>query len=66
MGLYATLARTSWGNLPDPGIELVSLMSPALAVRLFTISTTWKALSLNTAVITDSDAVLHLHSTKGG
>ena len=42
------------GNLPDPGIELVSLMSPALAVRLFTISTTWKALSLNTAVITDS------------
>ena len=28
------------GGLPDPGIELVSLVSPALAVGLFTTSTT--------------------------
>ena len=31
------------GNLPDPGIEPVSLMSPELAGRFFTTSTTWEA-----------------------
>jgi len=31
------------GALPDPGIEPVSLMSPALAGRFFTTSTTWEA-----------------------
>ena len=31
------------GNLPDPGIELMSLMPPALASGFFTTSTTWKA-----------------------
>ena len=31
-------------DLPDPGIELVSLRSPALAGRLFTTSTTWETL----------------------
>ena len=31
------------GDLPDPGIEPVSLMSPALAVGFFTTSTTWEA-----------------------
>ena len=42
--------QESWGgfpcsppDLPDPGIGLVSLMSPALAVRFFTTSTTWEA-----------------------
>ena len=30
------------GALPNPGIEPVSLMSPALAGRLFTTSTTWE------------------------
>ena len=29
------------GDLPDPGIELVSLMSPALAGGFFTTSTKW-------------------------
>ena len=29
------------GNLPDPGIELVSLTSPALAGRFFTANVTW-------------------------
>ena len=29
------------GDLPDPGIEPTSLMSPGLAGRFFTISTTW-------------------------
>ena len=31
------------GNLPDPGVELASLMSPALVGRFFTTSTTWEA-----------------------
>ena len=30
------------GDLPDPGIEPVSVMSPALAGGFFTASTTWK------------------------
>ena len=31
------------GDLPDPGIEPVSLMSPALAGRFFNTSTIWEA-----------------------
>ena len=31
------------GNLPDPGIEPTSFMSPALAGGLFTASATWEA-----------------------
>ena len=31
-------------DLPNPGIEPASLMSPALAGRFFTVSTTWKSL----------------------
>ena len=31
------------GNLPDPGIEPVSLISPALADQFFTTSTIWEA-----------------------
>ena len=31
------------GDLPSPGIELVSLKSPALVGRLFTTSVTWEA-----------------------
>ena len=31
------------GNLPDPGIKLVSPLSPAWADRFFTTSTTWEA-----------------------
>ena len=31
------------GDLPDPGIEPVSLMCPALAGRFFTTSATWEA-----------------------
>ena len=32
------------GDLPDPGIEPMSLVSPALEGRLFTTSATWEAL----------------------
>ena len=31
------------GDLPDPRMETWSLMSPALAGRFFTTSTTWEA-----------------------
>ena len=31
------------GDLPDPGIELTSLMSPASVGRFFTTSATWEA-----------------------
>ena len=31
------------GDLPDPGIEPVSLMPPALAGRFFTTGATWEA-----------------------
>jgi len=30
------------GDLPDPGIKPISLMSPALAGGFFTTSTTWE------------------------
>ena len=32
------------GDLPDPGIEPASLMSPALAGEFFSTCTTWEAL----------------------
>ena len=35
------------GHLPDPGVELASLMSPALARRFFTTSTTVLLLSVD-------------------
>ena len=31
------------GDLPDPGIEPINLMSPALEGGFFTTSTTWEA-----------------------
>ena len=38
------VAMASSGDLPDPGMELTSLTSPALARGFFTTSTTWQAL----------------------
>ena len=37
------------GDLPDPGIEPMSLSSAALAGRFFTNSTTWEAVSYTAA-----------------
>ena len=42
---WSGLLCSQLGNLPDPGIELKSLMSPALACRFFTTSATWEAIS---------------------
>ena len=33
------------GALPDPGLETMSLLSPALAGRFFTTSAAWEALT---------------------
>ena len=41
---WSGLPFPSPGDLPDPEIEPMSLMSPALAGRFFTASATWKAL----------------------
>ena len=40
---WSGLPCPSPGNLPNPGVEATSLMSPALAVRFFTISATCEA-----------------------
>ena len=39
------------GDLPDPGIEPSSLMSPALADRFFTTNATWEALGVRTTAL---------------
>ena len=40
---WSQLPCPSPGDLPDPGIELSSLTSSALAGGFFTTSTTWEA-----------------------
>ncbi|CAI9155108.1 unnamed protein product [Rangifer tarandus platyrhynchus] len=40
---WSGLPRPPPEDLPDPGIEPASLMSPALAGRFFTTSTAWEA-----------------------
>ena len=42
---WSGLPCPSPGDLPNPGTELASLKSPALAGRFFTTSTTWEALN---------------------
>ena len=41
-GYWSGLPFPPPGDLPDPGIEPVSLASPALASRFFTTSITWE------------------------
>ena len=40
---YCKLPFPSQGDLPDPGIEPMSLASPALVSGFFTTGTTWEA-----------------------
>jgi len=40
---WSGLPCPSLGDLPDPGIEPMSLMSPVLAGMFFPTSVTWKA-----------------------
>ena len=44
--ILSGLSCPSPGGLPNPGIEPTSLMSPALAGRSFTTSTTWEDLDV--------------------
>ena len=48
---WSGLPCPSPGDLPNPGIELTSLMSPALASGFFTTSATWEAPHLNPVAI---------------
>ena len=41
---WSGLPFSSPGDLPNPGIEPTSLLSPALAGGFFTTSTTWETL----------------------
>ena len=47
----SALPFPSPGDLSDPGIKSMSLTSPALAGRFFTISTTWEAHRLSEALL---------------
>ena len=42
-GYWSGLSSPPPGDLPGPGIEPMSLMSPAFAGGFFTISTSWEA-----------------------
>ena len=50
------------GDLPDPGIELMSLLSPALAGRFFTTSDTQEA---HSPLLTVLQIFFHCFSDKG-
>ena len=46
-----SIAFSPPGNLPDPGVEPVSLTCPGLAGGIFTTSTTWEAPLPNKVVV---------------
>ena len=46
------------GDLPNPGVEPMSLMSPALVGGLFTTSVTWEAHSLINYLFSPLESVL--------
>ena len=53
------------GDLPEPGIELTSLISPVLTGSFFTTSGTWEALfSLHHIIIINIYLPLHTYSEK--
>ena len=43
---WSGLTFPAQGDLPDPGIKVMSLASPSLAGRFFTIRATWEALGI--------------------
>ena len=52
------------GDLPHPGTELTSLMSPVLAGRFITTSATWEALVINLWVFMHEICFFRLRSPK--
>ena len=49
------------GDLPDPGVEPLSLRSPESAGRFFTTSTTWEAMHLSEPITASCGFGSHLH-----
>ena len=49
------------GDLPDPGVEPLSLRSPESAGRFFTTSTTWEAVHLPEPITASCGFGSHLH-----
>ena len=47
---WSGLLYPSPGDLPNPGIQPVFIMSPALAGGFFTINATWEAQQIHTTV----------------
>ena len=47
IGVWHGLPFPPPANLPDPGTEPMSLVSPALAGTFFTTGATWEALQTN-------------------
>ena len=64
---WSGLPCTPPGDIPDQGIELTSLRSPALAGGLFTTSTIWQQVYLGDVltVFTDLTVISHLDDTCG-
>ena len=56
---WSRVSFSTAGDLPDPEMEPVSLVSPALAGRLFTISATWEALWV--VVLNPKESVEYRH-----
>ena len=52
------------GDLPDPGIEPMSLMSPALAGGFFTTSATWEATIYESEVYVTVEKLLNLSESQ--
>ena len=50
------------GDLPDPGIEPMSLISPAFAGRFFTTRGTWKAYIYKVERCKDTEIHTHTHT----
>ena len=57
------LSFPSLGDLPNPGIEPVSLASPTLAGRFFTAGTTWEAIYIYMYTYTHTHTHTHTHHT---
>ena len=55
---WRELPRPPPGDLPDPGIKLASLLSPALVGGFFTISATWEALQAHNSTQSYMDWML--------
>ena len=52
------------GDFPDPGIEPMSLMSPALAGGFFTTSATWEATIYESKVYVTVEKLLNLSESQ--